>query len=193
MPSRSASSCVRLRHQPTTRIPNARARAAISRPICPSPTMPSVRPYSPRAFEYSPCSTSLPQVGHLVGDPAVACEQQSHHQLGHGDRVLARTVGDEDAELRCAVHVDGVDAGAGTDDERQRRSRPERVGAHLLAADDQDVRIDCRISAGSASAFTSGSETTVQPRSLSPSMPPSRTCPRSKPSSMLRWQTVGES
>ena len=43
-PRRSASSCVRLRDQATTRMPKALARAAISRPICPSPTMPSVRP-----------------------------------------------------------------------------------------------------------------------------------------------------
>ena len=46
---------------------------------------------------------ALPEVGHLVGDPAVAGEQQPHHQLGHRDRVLAR-----DSWRRRSPRLDAV-------------------------------------------------------------------------------------
>ena len=129
--------------RPACRTP--RARAAISRPIWPSPTMPERAPVEPaRLGVLALVPASLPEVGHLVGNAPVAGEEQSHHQLGHRDRVLPRTVGDEDAEARRGGHVDRVDAGAGADHERERGARLERVGAHLLAAHDEDVRIGLR-------------------------------------------------
>ena len=157
----------------TTRIPNACARVAISRPICPSPTMPSVRPCRPRALEYSPLfHLPAPQLGHLVRDPPVAGEQQAHHQLRHRDRVLARAVGDEDAEARRRRHVDRVDPGAGPDHQAQARPRLERRRrSPACPARSGSADRPARSAPGSVSAPRSGCDSTSQPSSFRPSMP----------------------
>ncbi len=173
MPSRVASASVRFRLHATTFIPKACARAMISRPIWPSPTMPSVRPCRPRALEYSPLfHCAGPELGGLVRDPPVAGEQQSHHQFRHRNRVLPRAVGHEDAEARGRRHVDRVDA------RRRPGSTRLRLAPDLSAAADTRVPRTMRIcgstrssAPGSVSAPRSGCDSTSQPSSFRPSMP----------------------
>jgi hypothetical protein len=83
-----------------------------------------------------------PQVCHLVRNPAIAGQQQPHDQLGHRYGVLAGAVRDEHAQLGRGRNVDRVYAGPRPDDQRQGSARAKRVGVHLLASNDQNVRVD---------------------------------------------------
>ena len=110
-----ASGCA-TRRPPSSRTP-ARARAT-SRPIWPSPTMPSVRPYSPRALEYSPLF-HLPWRRSAVWSGMRRSQASRRPSTSSATAIefLPGTVGDEDAELGRRGHVDGVDA-------RRRRGSP---------------------------------------------------------------------
>ena len=79
------------------------------------------------------------QLGDVVGDAPVERQDQPQRQLGDGDRVLARAVRHVDAAPRRAGHVDGVDAGAGAHDQRQRARVEHRLG-DLRRAHDQHRR-----------------------------------------------------
>ena len=57
-------------------------------------------------------------------------------ELGHGDGVLARAVGDVDAALRGRGDIDRVVTGAGPDDERQAARREHRRGDRGAAHDE---------------------------------------------------------
>ena len=82
-------------------MPKPAARRIISWPMLPTPSRPSVRPYSPRAFEYSFLfQRPGAQLGDVVGNAAIERQHQRERQLGDGDRVLARAVRHVDAALR---------------------------------------------------------------------------------------------
>ena len=72
--------------------------------------------------------------------PPIERQDQPHRQLGDRDGVLARAVRHVDAALRGAGDVDGVDAGAGADDQRQRARVQHRLG-DLRRSHDQDRRL----------------------------------------------------
>ena len=79
-------------------MPKPAARRIISWPMLPTPSRPSVLPYSPCAFEYS-FLFHLPgaQLGDVVGHAPIEREDQREGQLGDGDRVLAR----DSSRRRC--------------------------------------------------------------------------------------------
>jgi hypothetical protein len=83
---------------------------------------------------------SRPQLGDVVGDPPIERQDQPHRQLGDGDGVFPRAIRYVDAALRCCRHVDGVDSGAGADDERQRARIHHRIG-DLGRSHDQHRRL----------------------------------------------------
>ncbi len=79
-----------------------------------------------------------PQRGGAVGDAAVHAQHQGENQFRHGDGILAGAVGDEDAQRTGGFDIDGVDARAGAQDEREFVAGPEGLGSDLFAADDED-------------------------------------------------------
>ena len=60
------------------------------------------------------------QIGHVICDPPIDRQDQRHRQLGHRNGVLTRAIRYVDAPLGGARNVDGIDAGAGADNQRQR-------------------------------------------------------------------------
>ena len=80
------------------------------------------------------------QLSDVVGDASIEREDQSHRQLGDRDRILAGAIRHVDAALRRGGHVDGVDAGAGADDQRQRARIHHRLG-DLRRSHDEDGRL----------------------------------------------------
>ena len=145
-PSSAARASSSERDHATTCMPNARARRMTSCPIDPGADDAERAPVEavglavlllvPRARA---------QLAHLIGDAPIERQQQRHRQLGDGDSVLARTVGDVDAVGRGRLDVDGVDAGAGAYDQRQRRGARDRRALHFLAARDDDAGVRDRL------------------------------------------------
>ena len=120
-PSSAARASSSERDQATTCMPNARARRMTSLPDR------AGADDAERAPEQAVGLAVLllvpragAQIAHLIGDAPIEREQQRHRQLGDGDRVLARAIGDVDAVRRGRLDVDGVDARAGAHDQRQR-------------------------------------------------------------------------
>ena len=163
---------VRLRDQAATCIPNAFARTAISRPIWPSPTMPRVRPCSPRAFEYSA----------LFQTPARLSATWSGTRRSQESR-SAITSSATATELRpgqLETNTPRADA-AGTSivsmPAPARITRPRLGPAFSAAAVTLVLRTISTLgsvsasAAGRSSAVSSGRISTVQPSSLSPSIP----------------------
>ena len=117
----------------STGIPKPRARRATSWPMCPNPRRPSVCPIRPLARAYSflfhfPARRSAT----LSANPPIDRQDQRHRQLGHRNGVLARAIRYVDAPLGGARDVDGIDAGAGADNQRQRASI-QHGGGHLAS------------------------------------------------------------
>ena len=104
-------------------MPNARARAATSWPIRPSPTRPSVLPRSS-----APVSDFLSQTPRFIAASAAGTararrEHQRERMLGDADAVGARRIHHEDAARGGGGDVDVVDAGAGAGDHPKARRR----------------------------------------------------------------------
>jgi hypothetical protein len=163
---------VRLRDQAITRIPNACARAATSRPICPSPTIPSRRPKSPRAFEYSllfqvPWRRSAVWSGirrsHASSSPSTSSATATEFFPGQFETNTPspEAVSTSIVSIPAPARITSVSA-------------VPALSASALTFLPRTIRM-CgsvsRTSAGSASALTSGCDTTVQPSSFSPSIP----------------------
>ena len=97
-----------------------------------------MRPASPRAFEYSflfhvPWRRS----SDVVGNAPVEREHQAERKLRDRRRVLPGTVRDDDPVRGRRGDVDRVHAGAGADDELERRRHGRR--ADLRRSHDQDL------------------------------------------------------
>ena len=106
-----------------------------------------------------------PQLGHVVGDAPVEGQDEPEGELRHGDRVLAGAVGDVDAAPRRALDVDGVVAGAGAHDERQRAGLQDRVG-HLGRPDHQHVGLRARQRVRQSGVLELGLVRHAQPQGL---------------------------
>jgi hypothetical protein len=79
------------------------------------------------------------QVDQRFGDAAVGGDPESDRQLCDGVRVLAGAVGHVDASFAGLPDVDRIDAGACTDDQRERHAGFNGGSGHLLGTDDQDI------------------------------------------------------
>ena len=134
---------------------------------------PSVLPLIPKASENAPffqrpCRASAT----LSGIRRSSAEEEPEGELGDGRRVLAGAVGDEDAALRRARHVDRVVARAGADDEFELGVGVEIGGGDLRRADDEHLRRRARARASvSASPLSEASTVTAWPASRRRSMP----------------------
>ena len=107
------------------------------------------------------------EIGGGVDEAAVERQDQAHGQLGDGDGVLARAVGDVDAARAGGRDVDGVDPGAGADDEVE--LRPAAMASPVTSVE-RTTRMPTPSSApGSVSLVRSGRETISTPRTLSSS------------------------
>jgi hypothetical protein len=80
------------------------------------------------------------EIGHVVGDAPIDRQDQRHRQLRHRDRVFPRAVRHINATLGGARNVDGIDAGAGAHDQRQ-RARIEHGGGDGGRAHNEDRRL----------------------------------------------------
>ena len=127
------------RHQITTCIPNA---CGASRHLLPDVAeaeqaeRPPVEPARLRIFLLVPRARA--QSATLSGMRRSSARISAERQLRDGDRVLAGAVRDVDAARRRGRDVDGVVAGAGADDQRQRAGVHHRRG-DLRRADDEHV------------------------------------------------------
>ena len=128
--------------------------------------------YRPRAFEYSFLfQRAGAQVGDVVGHAAIERQQQRERELGDGNRVLARAVRHVDAALGRGRDVDGVVAGAGAHDERQRPGLEHRRRSPRCCAR-PGRRRPCPSSPASACRLSGRADTTTsQPAAFRPSMP----------------------
>src|SRR4051812_40956631 len=155
-----------------TRIPNARAREATSRPICPSPTTPSRRPYSPRALEYSPLF-QRPWRRSAVWS-GIRRSQASSRPITSSATAIEFLPG------QLLTKIPRLEAGATAILSMAAPARITRVSAvpapsasapTFLLRTMRMCGSVSRIRAASPSAFTSGWETTSHPSSLRPSIP----------------------
>ena len=120
-------------------MPKPLAMPIIAEPIPPTPTRPSVRPYSPFAFEYSalfqrPSRRSSALCTIRRSSARISPNASSATAIA----VLAGAVGHVDPAAGGLGDVDRVVAGAGAHDERE-RTGGEHVGRHLGAADDEHL------------------------------------------------------
>ena len=123
-------------------MPNARARAATSRPIRPKPMTPSILPRSSAPMNFFLSHSPRFIEASAAGIGAREREHQAHRELGDADAVGAGGVHDENAARGGGRHVDVVDAGAGARDHAQlRRGLDQRGGDLRRAADDQRVGV----------------------------------------------------
>ena len=119
-------------------MPNARARAAISPPMRPSPTMPSVRPRSSVPSERAAIPAPVAHRREGVGQMAHERDERSEKQLGDGDGVAGRRVDDGDAEGGGLGDVDVVGADAGAADDLEAARAAEQLGGDLRGAASDD-------------------------------------------------------
>ena len=139
-PSCCAFSGVSERDQAMVRSPKACARVMTSRPIRPGADHPErLAEDAVGLGEFLLVPLVGAQGGDVFRDAAVNGQQQGEHQLGHGNRVLAGAVADEDAAGAGGLDVNGVDARPGAQHQRQLVGGLERVGGDLFAAHDQDL------------------------------------------------------
>ena len=139
-PSSSAFSGVSERDQAMVRSPKARARRDDLAPDLPGADHPErLAEHAVRLREFLLVPLVRAQGGDVFRDAAVNGQQQGEHQLGHGNRVLARAIAHEHAPRAGGLDVDGVDARPGAQHQRQLVGGLERLGGDLLAAHHQDL------------------------------------------------------